>query len=118
MNQAATTSAPAIGPGTCDPDEFQLPMTGLYADLEVGAGSLRLPEDFLEQSALAQLKVLGDWQRALTRYRRSALRQLARELASGAPELRTPERGRLLRTTCESLRIDLPSDFASLVETT
>lgn len=114
MNQIAPISAPAAGPGTSDPDEFQLPMPGLYADLELGAASLRLDDEFLGRPGLVQLKVLGDWQRAIARYRRAALQQFALELSRGSPEMDDAARLALLRTTCESLRIELPSDFGAL----
>jgi hypothetical protein len=116
MNQVAPITAPAPGPGTSDPDEFQLPMPGLFADLELGAASLRLGEDFLERSGLVQLKVLGDWQRAIARYRRAALQQFAQELSRGKPGMDEAARLELLRATCESLRIELPSDFGALTQ--
>ena len=111
MNEVAPTSAPAHGLGTTDPDEFQLPLAGLYADLELGTGSVRLPDDFAQRPALVQLKVIGHWQHSLTRYRQQALRRFAHELSRGAPELDEAGRMDLLRTTCASLRIDLPGDF-------
>ena len=114
MNQVAPISAPAAGPGTSDPDEFQLPMPGLFADLELGSGSLRLADDFLSRPGLVQLKVLGDWQRAIARCRRAALQQFAQELSRGSPGMDEAQRLALLRSTCESLRIDLPSDFGAL----
>lgn len=110
--QIAPVHAPATGPGTHDADEFQLPLTGLYADFELGAASLRLPDEFLDQPGLVQLKLLGAWQRGLARYHRAALERLGDELAQHAPGLGAAERLALLRRTCKSLCIELP-DAAS-----
>lgn len=112
MNEVASMSAPATVPGTTDPDEFQLPLAGLYADLEIGSGSVRLPDDFVNSPALVQLKVIGQWQHSLARYRQQALRRFAQELSRGAPEMDDAGRMDLLRKTCSSLRIDLHGDFA------
>lgn len=96
--------------GTGDADEFQLPMPGLYADLELGAASLRLPDEFLAQPGLTQLRVLGEWQRGLLRYRRAALERLQAELVQHTPELGEHERRALMQHTCKSLHIEWPED--------
>jgi len=113
MNHVVPIYARAARPGTRDPDELQLPMPGLYADLELGAASMHLPDDFHNQPALVQLKLLAEWQRALARYRHGALQQFALELTRGAGGMGEAERLALLRTTCESLRIELPAGCGS-----
>lgn len=114
MNEVAPMSAQAMRMGTSDPDEFQLPVHGLYADLEMGRGSVMLPEDFAHCSSLVKLEILRDWQRSLARYRHDAMRQFAHELTGGFPELGTSERLALFRSTCESLHIEVPSDFGAV----
>lgn len=111
MQETLPTTAPLAEPGTSHPDEFQLPVAGLFADLELGTGCIRLPEEFTQGPALVQLKVIGHWQRALARYRQLALRRFANELTRGAPELDDAARTALLRKTCDTLRIDLPAEF-------
>lgn len=113
MNEVAITST-ARRQGTSDPDEFQLPVAGLFADVELGRGSVHLPDEFQHSSSLAKLHILRDWQRALVSYRHEAMRQFAHELSSGRPEMGANERCALLRSTCESLRIELPADFAAV----
>lgn len=112
MQEALPTHAPLAEPGTSHPDEFQLPVAGLFADLELGTGCIRLPDEFTQGPALVQLKVIGHWQRALARYRQLALRRFASELTSSAPEMDDAARAALVRTTCNSLRIDLPQELA------
>lgn len=114
MNEVATTSAAAQRQGTSDPDEFQLPVAGLFADVELGRGSVHLPDEFQHSSSLAKLHILRDWQRALVSYRHEAMRQFAHELSSGRPEMGAGERSALLRSTCASLHIELPADFAAV----
>jgi hypothetical protein len=114
MSHVAPITPPVAGPSTCDVDEFQLPISGLYADLELGTASLRLPDEFSQCSGLVQLKLLGQWQRALLRYRHAALRRFAQELSSGTPGMDEAQRDTLLRRTCESLRIDLPGETGRL----
>ena len=110
MSHVAPITPTLAGPSTCDVDEFQLPMSGLYADLELGTASLRLPDEFSQCSGLVQLKLLGQWQRALVRYRHGALRRFSQELSSGAPGLDEEQRDTLLRRACESMRIDLSGE--------
>lgn len=114
MHDTAPASATVTEPGTSHPDEFQLPVAGLFADFELGTGSVCLPDEFTHGPALVQLKVIGHWQHALARYRQRALRRFAGELTRGAPDLDDAARTALLRSTCESLRIDLPDEFQRL----
>lgn len=100
--------------GTSDVDEFQLPLNGLYADLELGRGSVALSDDFQQSPSLVKLQLLRDWVRSLTRYRQDAIRQFAAELTGDAPDVPAGERLALVRSTCETLRIDLPSSFDAL----
>lgn len=112
MSEIAALTPPALrAGGTCDPDEFQLPVCGLFADLELGRGSVQLPDDFQHGASLAKLLVLRDWQRALHSYRHEALRQFEQELSVGQPQLPASERLGLLRSTCDALRIELPEEF-------
>lgn len=100
--------------GTSDPDEFQMPLHGLYADLELGRGSVSLAEEFQRSPSLVKLQLLRDWQRSLNSYRQSVMRQFAQELTGGAPSLPPSERLALVRSTCETLRIELPTGFDAL----
>ena len=46
-------------------ESFHLPMLGLYADLEVGEGSICLPEAFHQADAVLRWRILADWARGL-----------------------------------------------------
>jgi hypothetical protein len=114
MKQHATGATRSPITGTSDADEFQMPLPGLYADLELGRGSLRLEQDFLDCPSLVKLELIRDWQRSLARYRQDALTQFAAELTGGAAGLEANERLDLFRSTCRTLRLDVPSGFDAL----
>ena len=114
MSEIARISAQPVRAGTSDPDEFQMPLPGLFADLELGRGSVLLSDDFQHSPSLVKLQLLRDWQRSLARYRQEALSQFASDLTGGAPSLPASERLALVRSTCEALRIEVPSGFDAL----
>jgi hypothetical protein len=114
MNQAAATSAPTLCQGTSDPDEFQLPVHGLFADLELGRGSVHLSDEFRDSGSLVKLQILRDWQRSLGRFRREAIRQFADELSRGRPEMDLVQRQALVRSAFASLQIEFPADTGAV----
>lgn len=99
--------------GTRDSDEFQLPLPGLYADLELGASSLRVPKECLDAPSLVQLQVLAGWQRDLDCWRDAALQRLACEMTQDSDAASRVERIAMLRRTCAALHIEVPDDFGS-----
>jgi hypothetical protein len=111
MSQMAPIDARSGRAGTSDPDEFQLPLPGLFGDLELGRGSVLLNDEFQHCPSLVKLQLLRDWQRSLARYRDEAMTQFAHELTGGLPQLAPSERLALLRSTCANLRIEVPSSF-------
>jgi hypothetical protein len=91
--------------------EFQLPLLGLYADLELGHGSVSLPDEFLRCPAILQLAVIRDWQSGLKTHRLRALRQMMNEMAGTRPELSMAERQAHVDKACASLGIDAAADL-------
>lgn len=114
MSNPASGTTPARIAGTSDPDEFQMPLPGLYADLELGRGSIRLGADFNGCPSLVRLELIRDWQRSLAGYRHEAMLQFARELTGGATDLAAGERLELFRSACRTLHIDVPTGFDAL----
>jgi len=68
-----------------DDEELQLPVHGLFADLELGRGSVLLPDEFLQCSGLLQLQIIDQWQQSLARCRNNALRLLWQEELAAVP---------------------------------
>jgi len=115
MKDLARSVVPIRHAGTSDPDEFQMPLPGLFGDLELGRGSVLLADEFQHCPSLVKLQLLRDWQRSLSRYRQDAMKQFAAELTGVAPGLAAKERVALVRSTCETLRIEVPSGFDTLI---
>ena len=99
-----------------DPAAFPLPISGLFADLELGIGVVNLPDDFFAASSAVQIEVLTDWQRALEELRLRALVQLYRNLADALGELSDEQKLERFRVTCQSLDIDCPDDMTALLQ--
>lgn len=118
MSKMTPARAGPARSGTCDADEFQLPLPGLFADLELGRGSVLLSDDFEQSTSLVKLQVLRDWQLSLARYREQALRQLAAEMAGQSASLDAGERAALVHAACEALHIEIPTDFDVLSAST
>lgn len=114
MKDLARSAAAVQHTGTSDADEFQLPLSGLYADLELGRGSIRLGTEFHDCPSLVKLELIRDWQRSLARYRHQAMTEFAEELTGGTAGLAASERLELFRSTCKTLRLDVPSGFDAL----
>ncbi|MDH5540904.1 MAG: hypothetical protein OEY03_15985 [Rhizobacter sp.] len=104
-------SAPPAPRDISEPDSFQLPLLGLYADLEMGCGSVHLADELLRCSPAVQLEILSDWQRDLSGHRWRALHALHAELARAHPELPPAQQTALFHSTCRSLGIEVPADF-------
>lgn len=68
-------------------ESFHLPMLGLYADLEIGEGSVCLPEAFHQADARLRWRILAGWARGLAKAQSQLLREHP-ECAVVSPEPR------------------------------
>lgn len=91
--------------------DLQLPVLGLYADLEAGQGSVRLSDEFNACSSACQIEVLDDWLAALEQCRLHALQRLYHQLCAGQPGLSPRERLARFRATIEAMGVELPAGF-------
>ncbi len=57
-------------------EAFQLPLSGLYADVDAGVGSIRLNDEFADCDVVNQLRIVQDWQRNLASVQAKVLRTL------------------------------------------
>lgn len=97
--------------GSGESPDLQLPVLGLYADLEAGRGSVRLADEFDACSGALQIEVLDDWLAALGECRLRALHRLYHQLSAGQPGASRAERLLRLRSTCEAMGVELPAGF-------
>lgn len=95
---------------------LHLPVRGLYADLDVGAGSVSMPDEFLAEDPLQQAKVLQDWVRALEVERRRALAKAFRRMSAPMKAVPVDERISAFRDSCALSGIDFPPDLAVMLQ--
>jgi hypothetical protein len=108
MNRSNTREA------LLDHDSFQLPQSGLFADLDTGAGSIALSDEFQGLAGATQLSIIGQWQRGLEMERRRALVRLFREVTRG--DVGLPKKIDHFRLICGRLGLDCPSDMVILLQ--
>jgi hypothetical protein len=104
-----------IGPAE-DGGPLHLPVHGLYADLDVGAGSVSLPDEFSEVPASLQAEVLQDWMQALEQVRRRALVQIYRDMSIHKRDLAASERVAVFCSSCEQAGLEVPPDLAVMLQ--
>ncbi len=99
-----------------DHDEsFFMPANGLFADWESGTGCVRLSDDFSNASALAQLKILGDWKREMTMQQAAAFVALFEHVAPAVGSLALPEQFAHFRRICEDEGVDCSDEMMALL---
>lgn len=90
---------------------LHLPMPGLFADIDAGAGSVALTEEFLEAAPGVRVEVLQQWLRELTLQRDSALVDMFREFAAPLRGLTIVEQIERFRNLCGRRNLDCPPEF-------
>ena len=98
-----------------DSGPFHLPVQGLYADLDLGLGSVRLTDEFSAIPPSLQAEVLQDWMHALEQLRRRALTQIYRDMSARCKGLTAAERVAAFRSSCEQAGLELPPDLSVML---
>ncbi|MDQ6685561.1 MAG: hypothetical protein M3Z16_10580 [Pseudomonadota bacterium] len=112
MNQVTPSYFGPLG----DESDFQLPLPGLFADLETGSASIALTDEFLELPPRTRLGMLNQWLRAFASQRDASLVEMFRELAAAWRELTIVQQIDQFRSHCASEGITCPTDFAVLLQ--
>ena len=99
-----------------DDSHLQLPVQGLFADLDAAAGSVALTDDFLRLPASVRAEVLQHWVRGLEEKRRQAIVQMFREMTASLKGMSIVEQLESFRHACTRLDIDCPSDLPLLLQ--
>ena len=94
-------------------DGFVLPMAGLFGDLDVGSGCVRLPDDFHAAPASVQLDLIADWQRGLARARLQAFEQLYAEVRARHRFASSAELAGHFQQACRALGQEWPPELAA-----
>jgi hypothetical protein len=103
-DEPAQARAEACG----DEGALQLPLLGLYADLELGIGSVGLPDEFGAVDPGRRLLILRDWARGLEQARARALQDLMAAIDRDAPAEAPAARRARFAQACAALGIARP----------
>lgn len=99
-----------------DHTPFQLPMSGLFADVEVGAGSVAFTDEFLDADPSLRVAVLHHWMKGLQREKNGAFVQMFREFAAPLRGLSIVEQIERFRQMCVREAIDCPAELPLLLQ--
>ena len=99
-----------------DNGSFHLPVPGLFADYEAGEGSVALTDDFMSLALQPQLAILADWRADLLRLSNRLLVDQFRAFSAVREDVPLPARIDQFATYCQTLKTDLPADFALLLQ--
>jgi hypothetical protein len=95
---------------------FELPIPGLFVDLDAGSASVCLTDEFLQAPAGIKLEVLQQWIADLLNQREAALVELFRAFAADLPTLTIVEQIEHFRLHCVKKAIPCPPDIAILLQ--
>lgn len=99
-----------------DDGALHLPISGLFADVDVGSGAVAMTDDFLEAPADLRVRVIQQWLRGLNRERESALVEMFREFAAPLHGLTIVEQVDRFRQRCARLGLECPTEFPVLLQ--
>jgi hypothetical protein len=97
-------------------DSFVMPVSGLFADLDTGHGTVRLPDEFGATPAQVQLALLADWQRGLVQAQLRAFEQLYAEIQARNCFATAEELARQFAQACRELGQAWPPEFAARLQ--
>src|SRR5450755_987465 len=83
-----------------DQEAFQLPIPGLFADIDDGSASIALPSEFLELPGETRARILQQWGRAMSTHENAALVEMFREFAEPWGDLSIVEQIERFRQHC------------------
>jgi hypothetical protein len=99
-----------------DLSPLHLPVRALFGDLDVGSGSVSLPDEFTKIPPSLQAEMLQDWIHGLEQARRRALVQIYRDMSMHWQGLPAAERVAAFRSTCAQAGLELPPDLAIMLQ--
>ena len=99
-----------------DSEAFQLPMPGLYVDIEEGAASVALPDEFLALPGQTRARILQQWGRAMSTHENAAIVEMFHEFAAPLRNISIVQQIERFRLHCDHLRIVCPAKLAVLLQ--
>jgi hypothetical protein len=99
-----------------DSETFQLPMPGLFADVDDGAGSVALPDEFLGLPSETRARILQQWTGAMSAYQDAALVEMFHEFVIPLRGVSIVQQIERFRQHCAHLKIACPAKLAVLLQ--
>jgi hypothetical protein len=99
-----------------DSEAFQLPMPGLFADIDDGAASVALPDEFLDLPGETRARILQQWGRAMSTHENAALVEMFHEFVAPLGSVSIVHQIERFRQHCNHLKITCPAKLAVLLQ--
>jgi hypothetical protein len=99
-----------------DSEAFQLPIPGLFADIDDGAASVALPDEFLDLPGETRALILQQWGRAINTHENAALVEMFHEFAEPLSGISIVQQIERFRRHCDHLKIACPAKLAVLLQ--
>lgn len=99
-----------------DEGAFELPIPGLFADLESGHGSVALTDAFAGAPPHIRVKILRHWLRALDAQSDSSIVAMFREFSGPLQTMTIVEQIKAFRSFCREQGIGCPPDLPLLLQ--
>lgn len=91
-------------------------MSGLFADLELGFGTVALTDEITQLPRLRRQRILRDWSIALKTEADRGLVELFRETSASTPGRSIVQQVEHFKRSCKAQEIHCPTDFALLLQ--
>jgi hypothetical protein len=99
-----------------DSQAFQMPIPGLFADVDDGAASVALPDEFLDLPGETRARILQQWGRAMSAHENAALVEMFHEFAAPLSAISIIRQIERFRQHCDHLNIACPAKLAVLLQ--
>jgi hypothetical protein len=99
-----------------DHEAFQLPIPGLFADIDEGAASVALPDEFLDLPGETRARILQQWGHAMSTHENAALVEMFHEFAAPLSDQSIVQQIERFRQHCNRRKIACPAKLAVLLQ--
>lgn len=97
-------------------EAFHVPLAGLFADLELGFGTVALTDDVCDLASARRQRILRDWALAMKVEADRALVDMFRDFSSRHADRSIVQQVDHFKKSCKAEDIHCPSDFALLLQ--
>jgi hypothetical protein len=113
---AVTTLSPSHFGLFRENETFQLPIPGLFADLDDGEASVALPDEFLLLPGETRARILQQWARAMSVHEQAAVVEMFHEFTAPLRGISIVQQIERFRQHCDHRKIACPANLALLLQ--